>query len=264
MPHSREVRATSHDRHDSTLVAALAADDLAGTDRDQALELTRSCADCALLHDDLRAVARATASAPPPFASHGRDYRLTQDDAARLRPAGWRRLVSALSRPPSGLTRNLGVGLATLGLAGLLIGNVQIDLGSSAVAPATTSGGAATGAEPDLDSKSGAGAQPSSGDAEVRAQPDGAVAVPAASAATDQGVFGPVSQPAEQYGVGGAIAPAASQRTAARDQSSGELLAGTEAATEGPLRPINLLFLGAIVIGIGLFAIGFRSRRSAG
>ena len=264
MPHSREVRATSHDRHDPTLVAALAADDLAGIDRDQAVELTLSCADCALLHDDLRALARATASAPPPFASHGRDYRLTQDDAARLRPAGWRRLVNALSRPPSGLTRNLGVGLATLGLAGLLIGNVRIDLGSGAAAPATTSGGATTGVERELDTKSGAGAQASAAPVPVQAEPNGAVAVPAASGATDQGVFGPVSQPAEQYGVGGAIAPAASQRTAARDQSSGELLAATEAATEGPLRPINLLFVGAIVIGIGLFAIGFRSRRPAG
>ena len=264
MPHSREVRATSHDRHDSTVVAALAADDLAGTDRDQALELTRSCADCALLHADLRALARATASAPPPFASRQRDFRLTPDDAARLRPAGWRRLVAALSRPPSGLTRNLGVGLATLGLAGLLIGNVRVDLGSSAAAPATTSGGATTGVSRELDSKNDTGAQASAAPAPVLAEPDGAVAVPAASTATDQGIFGPVSLPAEQYGVGGAITPAASQRTAAYDQSNGDLLASTEAAAEGPLRPVNLLFLAAIVIGIGLFAIGVRSRRSAG
>src|SRR5688572_29205323 len=96
MPHSREVRPTSHDAHDSVLVAALAADDLVGTERDQALDLTRSCSDCALLHDDLRAIARATASAPPPIADRPRDFRLTPADAARLRPNGWRRFVVAV------------------------------------------------------------------------------------------------------------------------------------------------------------------------
>jgi hypothetical protein len=264
MPHSREVRATSHDRHDSILVAALAADDLAGTDRDQALELTRTCADCALLHRDLRDLARATASAPPPIANPRRDFRLTPDDAARLRPAGWRRLADALSRRPSGLTRSLGVGLATLGLAGLLIGNVRIELGSSAAAPATTSGGATTGVERELDAKGDTGPLASAAPAPVQAGPDGVVAVPAASGATDLGVVGPVSQPANQYGAGGAVRPAASQLAAPRDASSGDLLASTEAATEGPLRPANLLFVAAIVIGIGLVAIGFRGRRSTG
>ena len=245
-------------------MAALAADDLAGTDRDQALELTRTCADCALLHDDLRALARATASAPPPVANHQRDFRLTPGDAARLRPAGWRRLVNVLSRPPSGLTRTLGVGLASLGLAGLLIGNVQIDLGSSAAAPATTSGGATTGVERELDSKGDARPLASAAPAPDQAAPNGVVAVPAASSASDAGVFGPVSQPAHQYGAGGAVTPDASQLAAPRDASSGDLLASTEAATEGPLRPANLLFIAAIVVGIGLVAIGFRGRRSAG
>ena len=46
MPHVSDVRSTSHDRHDPMLVAALAADDLAGAERDQAIALTRTCADC--------------------------------------------------------------------------------------------------------------------------------------------------------------------------------------------------------------------------
>ena len=65
MPNQADVRATSHARHDTLLVAALAAGDLAGTDRDHATELIETCADCATLHDDLVAIARATASAPP-------------------------------------------------------------------------------------------------------------------------------------------------------------------------------------------------------
>ena len=95
MPHVSEVRATDHDRHDLMLVAALAAGDLAGTERDQAIALTASCAECAALHDDLVAIARATATVPPPIRGAGRDFRLTPEQAASLRPSGWRRFVPA-------------------------------------------------------------------------------------------------------------------------------------------------------------------------
>src|SRR5260221_10899224 len=113
MPHVSDVRSTSHDRHDPMLVAALAAGDLAADDRDQAIALTRACADCATLRDDLLALARATAAAAPPVAHRPRDFQLTPADAARLRPSGWRRLVGALSMSRSAVTRPLGVGLAT-------------------------------------------------------------------------------------------------------------------------------------------------------
>src|SRR5689334_7144368 len=99
MPHVPTVISTDHDRHDPLLVAALAAGDLAGTDRDQAVALIRSCADCAALHDDLQAIARATASVPPPITTLHRDFRLTPADAARLRPAGWRRFLDRVSSP---------------------------------------------------------------------------------------------------------------------------------------------------------------------
>ena len=101
-----------HDRHDPMLVAALAAGDLAGTERDQAIALTASCAECAALHDDLVAIARATASVPPPIRGAGRDFRLTPEQAASLRPTGWRRFVPAGGR--GAFTRPLGVALATL------------------------------------------------------------------------------------------------------------------------------------------------------
>ena len=90
MPHVSEFHALPHDRHDRLVVAALAAGDLAGNDRDQALALTASCADCARLHADLIAIARATATLPPPIAATGRDFRLTPAQAADLRRTGWR------------------------------------------------------------------------------------------------------------------------------------------------------------------------------
>jgi hypothetical protein len=90
MPHVSEYRVQpDHAGHDRLLVAALAAGDLAGTDRDHALDLTRSCSACAELHDDLVAIARATAVVPPPVAARPRDFQLTPADAARLRRVGW-------------------------------------------------------------------------------------------------------------------------------------------------------------------------------
>src|SRR3954451_12224995 len=115
MPHVSDVRATSpdHARHDLLLVAALAAGDTSGTDRDRALDLTRSCAACAELHDDLVAIARATASVPPPIADRPRDFQLTPADAARLPAAAGRcgaprarRLAPPHRRPHEGTGRD--------------------------------------------------------------------------------------------------------------------------------------------------------------
>src|SRR5690242_847221 len=97
MPHVSEFQVRpDHDGHDRLLVAALAAGDLTGGERDHALELIRTCAPCAELHEDLVAIARATAVVPPTIA-RPRDFQLTPADAARLRPAGWRRVLGALA-----------------------------------------------------------------------------------------------------------------------------------------------------------------------
>lgn len=267
MPHTREVQPTSHDRHDPMLVAALAADDLAGADRDQAIDLTRTCPDCAVLHDDLLALARATAAAPPPFAPRRRDFRLTPADAARLRPSAWRRLVAAVSKTPSALSRPMGVGLATIGLVGLLVGNLQIGsfMGSSASTPAPRAAAAAPStafaANPDMVSMpSGvdtAGQVPAAAGAG-----SGSVAVPAASSAP-----GAPSSPGNVSTDG-----AGSER--AVTTADGKSTSGTEAPVVGltesnrdtvtpePSRPLNLLFGAAVVVGIGILVVlRLRSRR---
>src|SRR5688500_16511739 len=99
MPHASDLMPTPHDRHDTLLVAALAARDLTGADRDLASDLIASCTDCAALHDDLIAIARATAVVPPPIGTTPRDFRLTPADAARLRPSAWRRLGTFVRAP---------------------------------------------------------------------------------------------------------------------------------------------------------------------
>ena len=130
-----------HVQHDPLLVASLAAGDLAGADRDHAAAQIASCADCAILHADLIAIARATAALPPVVAP--RDFTLSREQAAALRQGGWRRLVAAMSGSRPLMSRQLGIGLATLGLAGLLVSALPtVQLGSSAALPAASAAAA--------------------------------------------------------------------------------------------------------------------------
>jgi hypothetical protein len=282
MPHVSDVRPTSHDRHDPMLVAALAAGNLAGIDRDQAVALTSSCADCANLHEDLLALARATAAAPPPFAAPRRDFRLTPADAARLRPTGWRRLVAALSAPRSVATRPLGVGLATLGLVGLLVGNVQLggttaslnagagglptDVRAAATAPSTLTNGAGadTGGAPSVSVPAAQG--PENG----LASGAPVAPLPAASAAASGTYAAAIASGGPRVPFGGATPLASDGKTAvgqAADGGSGPLAAASPPGSPAPgepFRPLNVLFGAAIVVGLGLLVVSrFAGRRSA-
>jgi hypothetical protein len=134
MPHDSE----QHAQHDQLLVVSLAAGDLTGADRDRAASQIATCAECALLNDDLLRIARATAALPA--AVRPRDFQLSPEQAARLRPGGWRRFVAAFASPRLAMTRQLGMGLTTLGLAGLLVSVLPTLTfpvgGSGAAAPA--------------------------------------------------------------------------------------------------------------------------------
>jgi hypothetical protein len=188
MPHVSE----SHAQHDPLLVASLAAGDLAGAERDHATAQIASCADCAELHADLILIARATAALPPAVAP--RDFTLTPEQAAALRPGGWRRLVAAISGSRPLMSRQLGIGLATIGLAGLLVSTLpSIQFGNAgtgtAAAPAqpaapaaAVAGSASGGGETSTDTKAGSEAPA------VGVTGDGASARPA--------LLGPVHSPA--------------------------------------------------------------------
>ncbi len=108
-----------HAAHDALLLAALASGDtLAPADRARADVLVHDCPDCALLLADLAAIRAATADLPGP--PRRRDFRLTDADAARLQPSGWRRILAGFGSPRARLTGPAAAGLATLGIAGLL------------------------------------------------------------------------------------------------------------------------------------------------
>jgi hypothetical protein len=113
-PHHPATEAESH----AALIAALDAGDLAGAERARAELLTTACAGCAALLADLGAIRGAMTSLPVPV--RRRDYRLSPEDAARLRPSAWRRFLQWLAAPGS-TVRPLATGLATLGVVGLLL-----------------------------------------------------------------------------------------------------------------------------------------------
>jgi hypothetical protein len=137
-PDDAELAAIArHALHDEELIAAFAADDLDDSgDQQRARALVERCTMCRDLHRDLaviRTAVRASGSAVERAAmmSAPRDFRLSPEDAARLLPGspiaratrrlGWRaRLdlgITAFGRP-------VGAAMATLGVAGLLIGSL--------------------------------------------------------------------------------------------------------------------------------------------
>jgi hypothetical protein len=191
--------------HDEDLVARLAADDLPADEREGriARAWVVECPACAELVADLLAIASATAALPPPRRT--RDFRLTEADAARLRPAGWRGLVGRFGSPTFAFTRPLAAGMATLGIAGLLLATIPSGLG-----------GASTAAPDRVSSPggNGLGVQDSSGEYAT-----GAPAAPP-SAAAAPGVLAPGASAAPASGA----PPSAAASADGRDTGSGSPL----------------------------------------
>lgn len=149
MPFLPHVRAD----HDETLVARLAADDLAPRELEVARAQVADCSACAELLADLRSIASATARLPAP--QRTRDFRLTEADAARLRPAGWRGLLARLGSPDFAFAKPLAGGLAALGIAGLILASLPSGFGGAASSSSifngvgeSGAGGAASSAAP--------------------------------------------------------------------------------------------------------------------
>ncbi len=281
MPHVSEATSASHDHHDLLLVAAFAAGDLTGTERDQAMALTTSCTECAALRDDLVSIARATAALPPPIASAGRDFRLTADQAASLRRSSWRRLVPASLS--GGTARGLGVALATLGLAGLLLGNVSLNAGLGGAAASTAAPAAAANGQENASGGGsydvlGAAPAASAAFAAASAAPSLAAGLPVPSAAASAQVFGSSQVPSVPQrtagGDAGAVAsdgrsggPVTAAASAAGSVAPVPAATANDLALESsgssgsfPLVPLSVV---AVIVGVVLIVASLRSRRPA-
>ncbi|HSL32000.1 MAG TPA: hypothetical protein VK871_00045 [Candidatus Limnocylindrales bacterium] len=248
-------RSMPHDRHDPLLVASFAAGDLVGTERDLAASFVDACADCRAIHDDLLSIARATAALPA--AARPRDFRISPEQAARLRPKGWRGLVAAFASPRLALTRQLGVGLTTLGLAGLLVSalpSFPLGMASSAGAPPAAERVSTDTNTGPSDGVTAVGAGPSA--APASGQPfRGEDGLPAQSPAASIGVLAPAASDA----AAGVNDPGKLQSYGVVDGEAqpGGALAGDDGGPQRDLasdaQPTSFLMVGsAIVLAAGI------------
>ena len=111
--------APDHASHDLLLVAAHVAGDTSAAEASRARELLAVCSECREIAADLAAI--TAASRRLPAVNRSRDFRLTPEDAARIRGRSlWSRLVDGLLAP-RGVGRAVPAALMTLGLAALMV-----------------------------------------------------------------------------------------------------------------------------------------------
>jgi len=239
---------SDHADHDQLAVASFAAGDAVDLELERARQLVAGCASCAALFADLQALQAATASLPAP--RRIRDFRLTEADAARLRPRGWRSILAAFGSPRLAFTQPLAVGMATLGIVGLLVASLPGPL-MTATAPASD-GGATVEMAPE--------GAPAGSDDLLKTEATGPLAsaapgdatMPAAPAETPSTALVPAPSPAE----GTAAERTDAQADLGFDSGTREL--GDTSGTPW-LTALSALLL---VVGVALFAAGRLARRA--
>ena len=162
-----------HAGHDRQLVVAFACGDLPAEDAADARALIARCRRCAALVDEIALISAATGRdlvAPP----RPRDFRLTSDDAERLRGNAITRLLRRLGSPRLQVLQPLAGAAMAIGIVLLVTTAVLPSLGSAGAAPAAlTTIGSAVGDETARDA-AGGGSEAVPGNGQV---------APAASAA---------------------------------------------------------------------------------
>ncbi|HEY3336430.1 MAG TPA: hypothetical protein VGK16_14450, partial [Candidatus Limnocylindrales bacterium] len=219
-----------------------------------------------------------------------RDFRLTPEQAASLRPGGLRGLLAAFSGPRFAFATPLGTGLAALGIVGVLVASGGFasgaGTGGAASLPEAGTEMISTAAPPDREAASAAASvAPTRLPAEApvagvpaSAAPSGVVdtmggdersAAPAPSAVPDRLAATPEASPADQYLTNAAPSPAGSEapRAAAVDPVPSTV------ATKGVepvlgmddirVDPGLALAVALLVLGTGLVSLRWAARRTA-
>lgn len=251
MHHSDPI---AHAQHDPDLIAGHAAGDLTDTDHSAADALLQSCATCADLRRDLLVIASATKALPP--ISAPRDFRLSAEQAARLRRGG---LVRTLLRPFAATrssVRPMAMAFTSLGLAGLLVANIL---------PGLFTGGAFL-ALPGPQSGPGA-AVATAGTGDTGAQPPAAEQPKATGGVVEVRGAGQPSQPADmtnEYSSGQSSSPPRDVAGAPGQPSDGAEAQRLNAVRQRAIfesDPISVVSLALLVVGLALFGLRFAARR---
>jgi hypothetical protein len=238
-----------HAGHDTLLISAYVAGDVDAAEREAAERQLADCPTCASLAAELRAIAAALPTSAIP--DRPRDFRLSADTAERARNGlrfGWLRgdrILTAL--------RPAGAALATLGLAGLLLG-ATANLGGAGATVLSTIGNSIT-SEAGGDTRY---AQPAASSA-----PLAAASAPAPGAGSGAGSGGSSGSGAQAPNAGSSGGPSAAPSGApvAAPAQGGTADKSTEtagpqpapAAPPGP-SPLAVVSIAALGVGIVLLA----------
>jgi hypothetical protein len=262
--------ATPHSAHDELLIARLYADDVDARERDHALEMVSGCEACSVLFADLAAIAEATAALPAP--PRPRDFTLTEEDAARLRPRLGRltRLLGGGSR------RSFGGALVALGFAGVVATSMLSLLGGAGTsvaldaaqqegrfaaqataAPAVPAYNDASGNPIPAPSTAPVAVSASSAGAGKAAETVSPTAGPTSPAAHDQTTTSSTLAPAGGVAGAGTLPPAA----------QGSIVGQPQATTQPGPDPRLLALLGSaavLAIGLAVLLLPMIRRRTRG
>ena len=269
-----------HAAHDELMLAVFASgDDLPAEDLAHVQEWMRDCAECALVVADLRAIQAATADLPAP--PRRRDFRLTEEDAARLRVHGWRRILAAFGSPRDRITGPAAAGLATLGVAGLLflgisggptqtLQTVGSPIMATGAGEASAAGGAAApeaagAASPAADQMTTRSEAALPSDAKMAPGEPATSEAPVTLIAPDAGTT--ATGPGDAAGAGAAESPAIAQFAPVEVPGPSEAPVATTAAPDGegpaPIVVVGLLSVVALAAGLVLAGLRLLGRRMA-
>ncbi len=124
--------ASAHDQHEPLLVAqVVAGDPLDPATADPVRRWLRTCPQCAALAADLTRVSAAVAGEPVP--PRRRDFRLSPEDAERLRGNAVTRRLRRLSWPRSRAFAPAAAGVMSIGLVFVVVGYAWPDGGAGSI-----------------------------------------------------------------------------------------------------------------------------------
>jgi hypothetical protein len=215
-----------HVSHDLLLVAAHVAGDATPQEADRAAALLAGCPECREVAADLASIARASRTLPAP--PRARDFRLSPEQAARIRNRSILDRVAAALLAPRGVGRALAPTLMTLGLAALMISALPGSLGQAAsMGPRDAGDRVVTGpsAPAAFDSAGETGAPVPAGAPEVAKSSSVPTAAPTAGA-----IAAPVT--------GDSALPRASGRSASPAAGAQELAGGGRNAATSSASPV--------------------------
>jgi hypothetical protein len=145
---------SEHRRHDRLLVTRFAMDDAYSSETAEARQLIESCAECASLAADIRALSSPMAQLPA--AKRTQDFTITAEKAEELRGSQISRWLRGLAAPSFGMLRPVAGVALSIGLVMAVVGAAMPStapagdktLGAAEIATATDKAGATQNAAP--------------------------------------------------------------------------------------------------------------------